>query len=131
MNHYINQLGRLKDYLKTCSPALAAFTKLLTSESRKEPRLVVTHVFPESTLAKNHVFEGPLDILESVNGQAVRTIDDFRLAMQKSLETGFVVFETIDGGLVALTLADVIAQELALSEKYNYQPSSVFLKMVM
>ncbi len=131
MNHYLQVLPRLKSYLNACSPDLTVFTKLAIADGRKEPKLLISHVFPESGLAKNHVFEGPLNILEKVNGQQVRTIADYRDAMQKSLETGYIVFEGADGITVVLKMADVIQQELTLAEKYNYQPSGMFLKMVM
>ncbi|MBM3893071.1 trypsin-like serine protease [Candidatus Dependentiae bacterium] len=130
MNHYLLALPRLKQYLNACSADLAMFTQFTTPENRQEPRLLVTHVFPESSLAKNRVFDRPLNVLTKVNGDEVKTIADYREAIQKSLDTGHIIFEDADGLMVVLSLADVIEQELGLAEKYNYQPSSMFLKIV-
>ncbi len=130
MNHYFLALPYLKRYLTAGSSDLATFTKLITPENRQEPRLIVTYVFPESSLAKNHIFQGAINLLEKVNGEPVRTINDYCSAMQKSLDTGYIVFEDIEGLTVVLSLANVIQQEQELSEKYTYPISRIFLKMV-
>ena len=74
--------------------------------------------------------------VKEVNGEPVKTLDDFRRAILKSLETGRVVIRAVDqvtaatdNVLVVLPLDDVLKETVELAEMYHYPLSDLVSKM--
>ena len=118
----INHVRMLKDY----APGLSEFANV---QRQKEPVLVITHTFPTSLLYQAHILT-PGILLNKINGQEVRTLDDFRQAIQESDNGFFTIqcFDTVtmvtDNLLVVLPYEEVIEEEYSLSQIYGYQPSA-------
>jgi S1-C subfamily serine protease len=100
--------------------------KMLSLDSWYEPRVLITHLFPDSEFFRNDLFN-PMDcIIETVNEQPVRTLVDYEQALQLSKTTGMVVIKTIDNTIAALPLALIMAQEPSMQAKYGYPLSSLY-----
>jgi hypothetical protein len=97
------------------------YTKL---ERRTEPVLVISHILPGSQAQLSRAIN-PGALIEELNNHKVTTIETFRSALQESVKTGFLVVKTIDQIVVAFDFKQVIADELRLSEYFDYQLSAV------
>ncbi len=105
------------------APALPQFADI---KNQTDPVLVVSHVFPTSYVARTRtITEGTT--LNEVNGQIVHSLADFRQAVKKSVETGFLTLRVSDNIMrvsdhvfVVLPFERVIAEEQQLSFDYKY-----------
>ena len=59
----------------------------------------------------------------------VKTMEDYRAALGKSKETGFITIKTKDNNLVVLSLEQVLRQEDYLQHIYFYTNSSLIEKL--
>lgn len=106
---------------------IAPVINAMPLESKNEPILAITRTFPTSTLGLSKVLQNAdLYFVESVNGIKVRTIAQYRAALLKSRETGFVVIETTTGIVGVMRLEDTLAKEPELAENYGYQLSQTY-----
>ncbi|HLC06909.1 MAG TPA: hypothetical protein VJJ26_01850 [Candidatus Babeliales bacterium] len=77
------------------------------------------------------------DTINEVNGEKVCTLEDFRKALQKSLETGIVVIKTTDevslstdNVLNVLSLYDSCKETVQLSHTHRYQLSETVIELI-
>ena len=103
------------------APELIKFTK---TELLNEPALIITHVLPNSQAAKSYVLR-PGAIIESVNGQEVKTLKDYRSAIQKSKTTRFITIRTAEKFYAVLSLNKILREEDLLSARYFYKKSKL------
>jgi serine protease Do len=103
------------------SPELARYAEF---KNQLEAALVITHVFPESILAQTRTF-GVGAIVSEVNGKKVKTVYDYRDALELSKKTGFITIKTTENVFVVLPLSEVLKQEAALQSTYFYPPSTL------
>lgn len=96
-----------------------------------EEVLLISHIFSDSIVASRRVLM-PGFTLREVNGQEVKTMNDFRNAVQKSLETGRVVIRAVDqvsaatdNVLAVLPLDEVLQETVDLSSLYHYPLSDM------
>lgn len=94
-------------------------TKYAEMKYQVEPALIITHVFPDSQALRSRSLS-PGGILEEVNGVKVKTLDDLRTALFKSIASGNVTIETADSIFVVFPLKKVLEEEKALSKAYFY-----------
>ena len=68
-------------------------------EKRTEPILVVTHILPSSSLTATVSTMGAGDVITHVNGERVKTLQEYRNALKKSEQgkDSFIVWRTEDG----------------------------------
>ena len=97
-------------------------SKFLDHDNQHESRLIITHLLPESELAKNDVSITNC-LVKNVNGIQVHTLQDFQKAVRDGVGTGYMVLETEGGTKVALLLKEIVAQEPKLAKKYRYNLS--------
>lgn len=105
------------------APGLGQYAEL---KNQTEPVLVVTHIFPSSQLYLSRTLV-PGVTLNEVNGMPVKTLDDFRIAIGKSLESSYFTIKASDNVtklsdslLVVFESEKVFAEELELSRNYHY-----------
>jgi hypothetical protein len=98
--------------------------------------LLITHIFSSSELGCTRVF-APGFTLSTVNGEVVHTLDDFRHAIKKSLESGILVVEAEDQVNrmsskipVVLPFNVVLKEVVELSKIYNYPLSETVKDML-
>lgn len=96
-----------------------------------DPVLVITHIFPNSEVARLRVASAGFTINE-VNGCPVKTIDEFRRALMLSADTGLFVMRITDqvnrassNIPVVLPIEDVVRETFDLAEMYHYPTSPI------
>lgn len=105
------------------APGLVRYTE---ARFQAEPRLVVTHIFPNSQLYRSRSL--PIGAtLNEVNGVAVHTLEEFRDAVKKSERTGFLTVRASDNVtrksenlLVVLPWKKVVDEEAKLARDFRY-----------
>ena len=91
----------------------------------KEQSLVVTCIYPSSVMSLTYAAHVGF-ILTHVNDIPVKTLDDLRDAMQKSIDNEFVIMQFVDtykGGTnklqVALPIDRILDEEYQLAKQYE------------
>ena len=69
------------------------------------------------------------NIIVAVNDVPVKTLNDWRKALEKSLLTGFVALKTDHDVLTVLLLEKVLADEVKLSKAFEYPLSETIKKL--
>jgi serine protease Do len=105
------------------APALTHFADI---KNQSESVLIVTHVFPTSYIARTRTLAEGTTINE-VNGQQVHSLQDFRRAVKKSVNTGFLTLRVSDNIMhisdhvfIVLPFDRVIGEEQQLAFDYKY-----------
>lgn len=96
-------------------------------EHRHEPRVVVSSVLVGSDLAASQTIEKNA-VLDEVNNQKIRTMDDFRKAFRKPVTRGgkrFIKLKTEGRNIAVLSVETILKQEKHLQEVYKYSPSGL------
>ncbi len=89
-------------------------------EKQTEPALIISHILPDSEAAKARVLVSG-DLLKKVNGTSVKTLEEFRGAVLKSKETGYMTLD-VDGDIFAvLSFPSALRDEERLSSNYYYR----------
>ncbi len=94
--------------------------------NQSEPVVVISHIFPNSSLAQIRSI-APGFTINKINDISVQTLDDFRQAIQKSLETGYLTIKTTDqitcasdNILAILPFDDACKETITLAQMYHY-----------
>lgn len=114
------------------APGLANFADF---KNQSDSVLVISHVFPTAYVARiRTVSEGTT--INEVNGQKVHTLDEFRVAVKKSVETGYLtlkvsdnVYRVSDNIFVVLPFDRVLKEETQLAFDYRYRVSGFAQKL--
>ena len=101
-------------------------TKFLETRNQSEPKLIITHIFPNSQLYRSRSL--PIgSTINEVNGVPVRTLDEFRRAIRHSEQSQFLTIRASDNVtrksenlLVALPWGKVLQEETKLSADFRY-----------
>ena len=124
------------NYVKRTIKTRPSLQRYLTHLYRHEPRLVIADIIPDSHIAQSRTMRWG-DTINEINGEKVYTLDDFRKALQKSLETGIVIIKTTDEfGLTSdnvlnvLSFRDSCKETVALSEVHGYPLSEMILQLM-
>ena len=119
-----NHLELLKDQV----PGLKSYEGV---NKQTESVLLISHVFPNSELAQSRAIAAGFTLKE-VNEIPVHTLDDFRNAIEKSIETGYVVIKAIDqislaseNMIAVLPFAKVLEEVIDHAQLYHYPISEV------
>lgn len=115
----------------------APWLRLLYYDLKKqaEPVLVITHIFSNSALHVSRTI-APGVTLNAVNDIPVKTLDEFRAALLKSPETGFLTLNAVDtitkssdNILVVLPFEQLLEEEVELLKIYHYPLSDITQKL--
>lgn len=118
------------NHIERCTKSKNRMVKdLLCYEKRDrqyEPKLIVTHIFPTSQAQEARCIK-PGDIIDSVNGQRVGTLDDVRRVIKETVRqpmyTNSLVVKTEEKKSMVLAFNRVIADEERLAKRYAYKKS--------
>jgi len=125
-----------RNYINVCAEHKPGLKRYLTLLYNKGPRLVVANVIAGSQVSQSCNIRYA-DTINEVNGEEVRTLDDFRRALLKSTETGFVVLKTTDEGslntdnvMTVLPLYDSCKETVELSYVHRYPLSDTVKDLI-
>jgi len=108
----INHIALIGKYV----PELLEYSDL---RKNREPKLLVTHILLNSAASRSRTI-GAGAVLSQVNGEPVKTLEDLRRALCKSIDTGYIMFKTTDNVPVVLDLEHVLQDESRLAQAYFY-----------
>lgn len=103
--------------LLSVAPELARYAE---PKTQLDPALIITHVMPDSAVTRARSI-GLGAVFSEVNGEPVKTLDDFRNAVKKSLETGVLTIKTIENTFAVFPFPRILTDEKKLSENYYYK----------
>lgn len=98
-------------------------------KNQAEPVLVVTHVLSDSQAHRSRVFS-PGSVLTQVNNMEVKTLADFRKAIKKGAESGFLTLKESNDIFAVFDMKKVIQDEMRLANIYKYQHSPVVQELI-
>jgi serine protease Do len=124
------------NYIYACTKHRPGLQRYLTLLYNTGPRLVVANVFSNSKLFHMDTIH-LADTINEVNGELVKTLDDFRKALTKSVETGIVLIKTTDemmletnNVLTVLSLHDSCKETVELSYVHQYPLSETVRELI-
>jgi len=104
----------------------SGLSKYAELKNQSEQALIITHIFPNSQLFRSRTLSLGTTINE-VNGMKVKTLDDFRKALQKGIGDKFLtilasdnVTRASDNVFVVLRMNKVLEEEQRLAQDYKY-----------
>lgn len=100
--------------------------KYIMPENRFQSKLIITKIFPGSTLDHLKVFNLG-DILVSVNDQEVKTLQEYRTALMKPIDRNVVKIVNEKKRAAFLAIDDTIKEEMNLIKTFEYQPTQATL----
>jgi serine protease Do len=93
-------------------------------ELQHSPALIITHILPASQAFKvRFLSEG--ELVEEINGIKVRTLAEFRKAVLKSKQTGYLTVRTDDNFYAVMSLDKILNEERQLTARYFYPQSKL------
>jgi serine protease Do len=113
-------------FLIQAAPELARYTEL---KHQLENALVVTHILPDSAAARGRTI-GIGAVIREINGTPVKTLEEFRQALKKSLETNYLTVKTSESVFGVFDLQKVLDKEKQLSQTYFYPLSSTVRELI-
>jgi len=117
------------DHIQLLSGLRPDLFKYVRVENRDEPVLIITHILPGSYAQQLRCLMVG-DILQTVNGDEVRTLDDFRVAIKKSIETDFLSIQTVENTLAVFEFRSMLKDEENLSSSFSYPISVSMSKLI-
>ena len=102
--------------------------KYLDNENKIEKKLVITHVFPNSSLSNLEILTD-FDIIEEVNGKKCNNLNEYRNAMKKTIKIkGKKYIEVITevNKRAVLLVSELLDEEVVFSETYKYNLSHLY-----
>lgn len=110
--------------LMKVNPRLSKYFEL---EHQFAPKIVITHLLPNSEAMKSRVLR-PGMLLDEVNGRKVTTLREFREAVKAGQSTGYLTMrlaiESLGGILAVLSFDRVLEDEARLASTYFYTITS-------
>jgi len=117
-----NHLELLKDQV----PGLKMYEKF---NKQAESVLLISHIFSNSKLAQSRAIAAGFTLNE-INEIPVHTLDDFRNALKKSIDTGYIVIKATDQvslaseNMIAVLPLDKVLEEITDHSRLYHYPIS-------
>ena len=112
------------NHIPLLSKTVPYLVNYIKTENKIDPKLVITHVLPGSQVQQVRAL-APGFVLSEVNGVVVETLEQFRDALHRSVETGYLTMKTDDDVFVVLAIEEVLADEDRLSHDFVYPMSEI------
>lgn len=103
------------------SPDLVRFGKI---DQQHEASLIITHVLPNSQAFKTRVIR-PGESIEEINGEKVKTLEDFRNAILKSKKSRYITLRTDDSLYAVMSVDKILKEEDILANRYFFNKSKL------
>ena len=105
-----------------------SYVRYMERENQYESKLLITHVFPNSaTHQARSVSVG--DIITHVNGQEVKTLDDFRKAVRDGAAKDYLSILTDDKNFLVLSHRQIVEEEEYLASLFFFKPSALIQEL--
>lgn len=119
----------VRNHLPILVNSVPSLIKYDDIKNQLEPALLITHVLPGSQAQRSRAIAQGM-VIKEINGVKVKTLQDFREAALKALQTGFLTMKSTDDVLTALRFKDVIEDEPRLSRDYRYPVTQLMRDMI-
>ena len=119
-----NEFGRRKSISKRLNNIL----QYINPENKRETRLIITHIFPNSYL-KNFDILSDYDIIEKVNNKKCTNLLDFRKYIKLTKNNSkhkYIELTTEINNTVALDIQELLKEEKLFAETYKYNLSNLY-----
>ncbi len=123
------------NHMQLMGESVPGLLNYMVPNLQTDPVLVVTHIFPNSEVARLRTVSPGFTITE-VNGYSVQTIDDFRDALRASLDSDRLVMRFADQMSrastkipVVLPFGEVVDETVELSKMYHYPVSEAIAEI--
>ncbi len=111
----LNHLSRFAEL----DPFLMRFRQ---REHQFSQELMISCIFPNTQIHKSRIVY-PGDLISEINGQIVKTLDEFRNAVSQSKD--FLTIKTKNKKFAVLSIEKVLNEEIMLAQEYHYAPSNL------
>ena len=123
VNKLLGRLSKTQSITKKINNILS----YLDTEKRTKPKLLVTHVFPNSYLNNLEMLED-YDVIDKVNNIKCSTIEDLRRALIGNKGKYIEILTELNKKAV-LEIPKIVEEEKIFSETYKYPISDTFKKL--
>ena len=103
--------------------------KYAKQKNQLNSALIISHILPNSIAEKARFLHKGLIIAE-VNNFSVKTISELKIALLKSIKTGFVTIKIESGEFFVGFLKEILQDEKKLSMIYFYQISDIVNNLI-
>jgi S1-C subfamily serine protease len=100
--------------------------KYLKIENKLESILIITHILPGSYAQQLRCLL-PGDVIKNMNGIRIKTLNELREALKKSIKNNFLSVETDENTLAVFEFRAMIKDEATLAASFAY-PMSIAIK---
>lgn len=98
------------------APSLAKYMEM---KYQMDSALIITHIFPDSQAHRSRCV-GLGAVLNKVNGNPVKSLDDLRAALCKKTSSQDLTVETMDGVFIVCPLKKVVEEQIRLAKDYYF-----------
>jgi serine protease Do len=117
----INHIMLLAQY----APDLVQYADV---KKHMDPVLLITHVLLNSPASRSRCVGAGM-IIAQINGENVKTLDDVRRMLPKSIDSGYLTLKTTENVFVALPLDTIMENEPRLASSYFYPLSQGYKEL--
>ena len=100
----------------------------VNKKKQTEPAVLITHVMLNSPASRARSV-GAGGVIQEVNGQRVKTLSDFRIAVMQGIKSGYLTIKTNDEQFAAIPLHDIMQDEPRLASTYFYPLSETYKEL--
>lgn len=102
--------------------------KYISNENKKDKRLIITHIFPNSYL-RNFDILNEYDIIDTINHKKCSNLADFRKNIKITKKIGsqeYVEITTEIHNSIVLSVQELLKEEKTFAETYKYNLSDLY-----
>lgn len=122
--NYLNTLTpKLNSAYLTNKKTLLNVMKYYNKEFQKESRIIITKIYPNTTVSNMEILNEN-DIIEEVNNIKVNTIQSFREAINKN-KNNSIIIKTEINTIHMFNKNDLLKEDIELSKIYKYPLSTI------
>jgi len=130
-----NHLEIIMDYLErdfsqnnSLSQKFTNLMKYISPENKRESRVFITHIFPNSYV-KNFEIIDDYDVIDTINGKKIKNLAEFRKAVVQTKKIGkkqFITLTTEINNSIVLAVEELLQEEKTFSQTYKYNISPIY-----
>lgn len=130
-----NHLEIIMDYLErdfsqnnSLSQKFTNLMKYISPENKRESRVFITHIFPNSYV-KNFEIIDDYDVIDTINGKKIKNLAEFRKAVVQTKKIGkkqFITLTTEINNSIVLSVEELLQEEKTFSQTYKYNISPIY-----
>ena len=124
LNTIISEILRKVSKTEHVTKRINNILSYLDSEKRTKPKLIITHIFPNSYLNNLEILQ-EFDIIDKVNGKSCESIKEYRNNL-KNRKGKFIEILTELNKKVVLEIPKILEEEEVFSDTYKYNLSDSY-----